>query len=269
METFLNYKKYRWLWVNLATLVVLIGIYVVNSPVGGRNGGTVVGYTYGTLGALAIVVLALLGVRKRSYKSNVSTVEGWVAVHIWLGLSLIVLVPLHAGFSFGINIHTLAYALMMLVILSGVWGAYNYLILPKELLAHRGGTKPKESLETIQALTNDIGKILDNKSDLFKKAVTELDVKWDPRFKSLFGLGVSELDKGKAQKLISELEDVEHDAALDVLQVIELKRNIIQGLLRETKARTLLKLWLYIHVPLTLALLVALAIHILVVLLYR
>ena len=42
------------------------------------------------------------------------------------GLSLIVIVTLHTGFQFGWNVHTLAYGLMLLVIVSGIFGIVVY-----------------------------------------------------------------------------------------------------------------------------------------------
>jgi len=49
--------------------------------------------------------------------------------HVYLGLSLLVIARC-TRLHFGWNVHTLAYALMVLVIVSGMFGAAAYAILP-------------------------------------------------------------------------------------------------------------------------------------------
>src|SRR5262249_36485147 len=114
-------------------------------------GGTWLGYTLGTIAALLIVWLMLLGIRKRRYNSRLGSVSGWASAHVYLGASLIILATLHCAFEFGRNIHTLAYALMMLVILSGFFGVYAYLRYPEMMTANLAG----ETLETMLMKVSD------------------------------------------------------------------------------------------------------------------
>ena len=114
--------------------------------------GTWLGYTLGVLGAVIIVWLMLLGVRKRAYASNVGTVQGWVSAHVYLGASLIIIVTLHCGFEFGWNIHTLAYVLMLLVIASGAWGLVLYFRNPPRLAGLLDGRSPAEHAQSLVEL---------------------------------------------------------------------------------------------------------------------
>ena len=125
-QSFLQYARLR--YFKLALLISLLSAvaYVVYRPPQGSYGGSWVGYTLGTIGALLILMLLWFGVRKRRYRSNVGQVQGWLSAHVYLGTSLIVIVTLHAGFEVGWNVHTLAYVLMLLVIASGMIGAYAY-----------------------------------------------------------------------------------------------------------------------------------------------
>jgi len=52
---------------------------------------------------------------------------------VYLGASLLVIATLHAAFQVGWNVHTLAYALMVVVILSGFYGVYAYLRYPPRI----------------------------------------------------------------------------------------------------------------------------------------
>ena len=74
----LGWQRRRYQWWALALVVLSIGLYLSQSPDAPqpRNGGTWQGYVLGTAGALLIVWLSLLGVRKRRYRSAAGTVEG-------------------------------------------------------------------------------------------------------------------------------------------------------------------------------------------------
>ena len=64
-ESFLRHERWRYLKAALALCALTIAVYLWHDPLDGPNGGTWLGYTLGTLGALLIVWLAWLGVRKR------------------------------------------------------------------------------------------------------------------------------------------------------------------------------------------------------------
>ena len=136
-QSFLSYRRKRYLWVALFLCAASIAAYAWHAPRSTPNGGTWLGYTLGGVGAVLILWLTLLGIRKRSYKSRLGTVQGWVSAHVYLGLALIVIVTLHTGFQFGWNIHTVAYVLMMIVIGSGLVGISAYLRLPTQMSENR------------------------------------------------------------------------------------------------------------------------------------
>ena len=115
-QSILAYARYRYLKIATAAVLIAIAAYVWDRPPNGRYGGTWLGYTLGTIGALLIVWLTYFGVRKRRYASNAGTVLGWLSAHCYLGTALLVIVTLHAAFQIGWNVHTLAYALMLAVI---------------------------------------------------------------------------------------------------------------------------------------------------------
>ena len=66
----LAWQRYRLFWWALGLTIASILLYATQGPEQGQpaNGGTWQGYTLGTVGALLIVWLSLLGVRK--YNNN-------------------------------------------------------------------------------------------------------------------------------------------------------------------------------------------------------
>ena len=66
-DSILTYAKSRYLWIALVLIGVSLIAYLAYDPGGPQNGGTWLGYTLGTIGALLIVWLMLFGIRKRSY----------------------------------------------------------------------------------------------------------------------------------------------------------------------------------------------------------
>jgi hypothetical protein len=263
-ETFISYRGYRWLIVTVFFIVVCGLIYAVNEPLGGRNGGTVVGYTYGTLATIGIVWLMMYGVRKRAYRSSLGTVQGWLSAHVWLGAGLLALVPLHAGFSFGWNVHTLAFLLMVLTIVSGVWGVINYETLASRIESHRGGIKSAQILEQLQSLSAGIKGICEGKSDDFKLLARRLNPPFAPTLITLLSKSkLVHIDQQVAGEALAKLPDHERDDALRMCSLLDQKCDLTNGLMEEARVKALLRIWLFVHVPASIALCVALAIHIL------
>jgi hypothetical protein len=263
-ETFLNYRQFRWLWFTLAALVLALVVFVVDAPPGGRNGGTVVGYALGAVATLAIVWLMAYGLRKRAYASSLGTVEGWLAAHVWIGIGLLVLVPLHAGFSFGLNVHTAAYVCMVVTIVSGIWGVANYTTLAGKISAHRGGASDHVLVEQMHALSQQIEQLCVAKSESFLELFNRFDFDFRPGFFSLLRLHeVPVVDHVVASDLVGRIGDAEREDGIALVGLIDQRAELMRTLLEQARIKALLKVWLYIHVPVSVALCVTLAIHIL------
>ena len=125
-ESFLRYARFRWLKIAIAASLLALAGYLLADVKPRPSGGSWYGYTLGTLGVLQILWLTLLGVRKRNMTRGRWSLKAWTSAHVYLGLSLIVVATLHTGFQLGWNIHTLAYVLMLVVILSGLFGVCAY-----------------------------------------------------------------------------------------------------------------------------------------------
>ncbi|MFQ5481482.1 MAG: hypothetical protein ACE5ER_01885 [Nitrospinaceae bacterium] len=263
-ENIFNYRNHRWFRANLAFLAILLVFYFLDHPLAGRRGDTVIGYAYGAVATLGILLLMVYGIRKRSYHSTVGTLVGWLSSHLWLGVSLIIIVPLHSGFQFGNNIHTLAYGFLVATILSGVWGALNYVRYPRHILSNRGGESAADLVEQIRMIDADLKKLERGKSDKFVGLMNYIDKPVKTNCRQIIFSRSSPEFKGNAQikKLILELPPEEQENGIKVLNIIEEKIRLINLFENEMRAHFWLKVWLFFHLPLSLGLLVTLGIHI-------
>ncbi len=263
-HSFLVYRHFRYLKWAAALTVTCIGIYWWHEPAVLPNGGSWVGYGLGTLGAVLILWLTWFGIRKRSYASTQGTVHGWLSAHVYFGLALVVVATLHTGFQFGWNVHTLAYALMLLVVCSGVVGVILYRWCPRLMSAALRGSSRRELLEEIAAGTASVLTLADEiGGEVHERVLLELDPS---------RATVKATTEAFNRYLVSLLAGADHavdaNALRALLAQIEYRALLLQRLQREARLKRLLDVWLLIHVPASIALLVALFIHIVAVFAY-
>ena len=268
-EGFLRYRNFRWAKVagGLAAATLLVYLLVDIQP--RHNGGSWLGYTLGTIGLLLILWLALLGVRKRAITRGGWSLKAWTSAHVYLGLALIVVGTLHSGFQFGWNVHTLAWALMMLVIASGAYGMAAYAVLPKALSDSRAEMTEPQMVEAVGALDRQIQAAAQPLGDAESRIVLGA-VSDDP-----FGGGLLARLTGRyprcanARALAALAGGGADGAALDEVRgLLERRGAALDRIRAYLRRRTMLEVWLFVHVPLTFALIAALIAHVVRVFFY-
>ncbi len=289
-ESILAFNKRRYLWVSLLISALAIAAYWINDPQEPPNGGTPLGYTLGTIGALMILWFTFLGIRKRRYSSTMGTVQGWLSAHVYLGIALIVIVLLHTGFQFGTNVHTLAFALMVLVVASGLYGVFIYVRYPERLSENRDGANRSELHDQLGDIDRRSKRIAETLPQEFQELVTS------GISRTLLGGSVWARLRGKDQSQVvlqrgggsevvanagqeaaldwlaeqqSRSSDPEVAAAIGELSaLIRNKRSLLKKLTEDMRLQATIEVWLYAHVPLTAGLLIALIVHIVTVFMY-
>jgi hypothetical protein len=267
-ESFLVHRRMRWFKVALAISLVAILGYALADVKPRPNGGSWYGYILGTIGALLIVWLSLLGVRKRAITRGRWSLKAWTSAHVYLGLSLIVVATLHTGFQFGWNVHTLAYALMILVIASGLYGIAVYAMLPAALSNNRRQMTKREMVDALAAIDRQLEQAAQplgrEEADWVIAALGQ-----DP-----FGYGVATRLSGRYRNdrtaaAIAAFATSGGGEARDRVRAL-LGRRIaqLQQIRRHMRLKAMLEVWLYVHVPATIALLGALTAHIVSVFYY-
>ncbi|NRB41669.1 MAG: hypothetical protein HRU20_24895 [Pseudomonadales bacterium] len=300
----LNFNHYRYLKIGLILLLICVLGYGLQGDIEPASGASFIGLALGIFSALLIIVLLLLGIRKRSFQYQLGRYNGWLSCHVYLGCVLLVSATLHTGFQWGWNIHGLAYGLMCLVIFSGVFGVFAYIQFPQYLTEeymHRDKLMRLQDIDeecvTLSSRWQEIAHDQDFSRTLHLNIYSAICLShlggsaWqqllgrDSSTRLLFEEVDVHLPEENAQqhsiihylsqhlsKLQAQKEDEHNRHTITVLQQLLVlfseKKQLLGDLSTVIRYKALLQLWLYFHIPLSIALLVAVSLHILSVFLY-
>lgn len=264
--SFLRHRGFRWLWIALALSGTATLGYLMIDQQPRPNGGTWYGYTLGTIGFGLIVWLSLLGVRKRRINPGAWSLKAWTSAHVYLGLSLIVVATLHTGFQIGWNVHTLAYVLMLLVIATGIYGVIAYATLPASMSANRKEMTRGQMLEALTAIDRQ----LESAAQPLSRGEADLVIA---------ALGQDVFAGGALARLTGRYPGCATARALGrmgsaseaerrVVALLEKRRGQLAQIRGALRIRAMLEVWLFVHIPLTLALIAALIAHVVSVFYY-
>jgi hypothetical protein len=310
----LGYHNYRYLKISGGLVVLALLAYMLEEPLDGESyGGTWLGYLLGIVSLLIVGVLMWYGIakrhtpgkryrrRERRKRENVlaqdtltslrrterrrprakaswrysGTLQEWLSAHVYLGVSLIVLATLHAGFQFGWNIHTLSYALMMLVIASGFFGIYAFRNYPRMMTLNMGEFSLDDLLLKIGEL-DELARIRalslpDDVNALVLRARRET------RIGGNFWQQISGVQRDcptafAAQQvlLLGKKYTQENQPILmrDLYSVLLQKEKLVSRAWQQIALQARLQGWVYFHAPLSVVMLAALAVHILSIFFY-
>ena len=286
-ETFLSHRSGRWAkWAVALIIASAIGYWAEDLRVP-PNGGSVFGYTSGTIAAVLMLVLTYLGRRKRHYGSKLGTVKGWTSAHVYLGVALIGLTLLHSGFQVGWNWHTLAFALMLIVCFSGIYGVWAYQHYPALIDRNNLSQTRGALIDQLLALDQEIAASLTRHEPHIASMVqgslerTALADRWldilrgNDRSEVLLpgkGLVPNKDMTALIDYLIEQIErGAQGDTALNLQSLITSlgeRATLISRIKEDLRLVTLTRIWLIVHIPLAFAAVVAVIIHVIAVFLY-
>ncbi|MBV8776498.1 MAG: hypothetical protein JO032_08340 [Alphaproteobacteria bacterium] len=269
-ESFLAYNRFRFLrW---ATVLVLLSIalYLGVRPYGQPYGGGWAGYTLGTVGALLILWLTWFGYRKRTYNSNSGRLAARLSAHVYLGLALFFVATLHTGFHFGWNIHTFAYALMCIVIASGIFGIFAYAHYPRQMTENRESMTTAQMLGRIAGIDDELRNVVMPLDDTTVAAIErciETNEIGGSAWRQLSGRypRCTTAAAIAHMEAIAEGHTIVQEAWRQTLVKLSEKAALLARIRRDIRFKAMMEAWLFLHIPLTFALLAALTAHIIAI----
>lgn len=270
--SFLAHANYRWLKIASLLCLICLLAYALIDVTPRPSGGTWLGYTLGTMGALLILWLSLIGMRKRTMTRGRWSLKAWTSAHVYLGLALIIIATLHCAFQFGWNVHTLAYVLMMLVILSGIYGATAYALLPRTLSAGREGMTEQQMIDGLRAVDRQLNDAAQPLAQIDAQPIQDA-LRDDPlqvsAWQRLSGHYPRCATRSALEACRAAAAGRRDDAALAKVEALLVRRlSMLERMRGHMRTKALIEIWLYVHIPLTIALFAALAAHIVSVFFY-
>lgn len=149
-----------WAIVSAVILGVFTAVYVAyaaRAPEGPR-GGSALGLTFGVIGFGFMIFAALLGARKRVPVWRIGRAQAWMRGHLWLGLLSLPVILFHGGFHFGGTLTSVLMWLLMITVVSGLFGAALQHYVPRVMTAD-------VKLETIYDEIGTVRKLLREEAD--------------------------------------------------------------------------------------------------------
>jgi hypothetical protein len=122
-----------WLWFCVVVVVLSALAYISNAAHTTARGGTPLGLTFGALALACMIFAALLSVRKRFPIWRIGRARLWMKAHLWLGFLSLPLVLFHAAFHARGLLTGVLLLLTVVVVASGVLGAYLQHTLPLKM----------------------------------------------------------------------------------------------------------------------------------------
>jgi hypothetical protein len=267
-ESVLAYDRFRFLKWSTALILLSFALFFMVRPYGSPYGGGWTGYTLGTIGAVLILWLTWFGYRKRSYAGNHGRLAARLSAHVYLGLALFFVATLHTGFHLGWNVHTLAYALMCIVIASGIFGVFAYARYPRLMTENRENMTTAQLLGRLAGLDEELRGAalpLDDATVAVVERAIDTTAIGGSAWRQLSGRypGCTTATAiAHMEAHTSEMRDEIADSWRQTRLRLDEKAAVLQRIRADIRYKGLMEVWLYFHVPLTFALIAALTAHI-------
>lgn len=259
---------FLFLKISCAVTILVLGVYAWHNPAGGPKGDTWLGYTLGIGSALVVCWLAYFGIRKRRYAAGSVDLRTWLAAHIYLGVLVIIVATLHSGFRLGLNLHGLAWLLLVLTCISGVFGLQAYIRYPRLMVANRGGIAFDALLGQIadadremQATAMPMGDDLSQSVHAAIIGTTLSGTAWQ-RLSGRFAACPTARMRQKVEIMLRSPSVDEVPALRQLLAQVIRKEALLARVRRELQLLAWLQVWLFFHIPLSCALLAAITAHV-------
>ncbi len=264
-----------WTLALLGGSLLLIGVFVANGVLGDVRSGNAWGLSYGAGAVALLVVSAAYGARRRTMRLATRVGAGparlWLSLHTLTGGLFLLLVLMHSGFRLPTGWVTWGlWLLSFWTVASGFFGLALQRWIPRKLTSglsievhyDRIPELVEETRERAEGLAESAGETV---RGFYERRVagTFRRPRWRWRYFLDAGAGIRrtlrEFD------FLAERLSADERKRLEALRLLMISKSEIDA---HHTLQGALRLWLYLHVPATAALLALLAIHLFMVLAY-
>lgn len=259
-DGFLVHRRFRYAWLALLLVGAVVAAFVYRDRIDPGAADLAFGYGLGGLALAIMLLLAWFGVRKRSYANGSGRLRGWLSAHVYLGIALIFLVPLHGGFAIEPDVHGLAYVLVLITVFTGLFGVAFYGFYPRRVAANREGLTFDDMVKRIAEMDIELRglapKLSEAANDIARAEAAGLRLGG--------GAGILFLKpRNRSRRAQTDLHRlaIDSDAARRAEALLERKAEVVDRVQRDIQMRSRMRAWLLVHVPLSLAALAVVIAH--------
>ena len=264
-------KRYglRWQLISLVLFIALLASYrwyTQNEQF--PHGGSVMGLIYGVIALILMLMLVFFGVRKRWHRTRWGKLESWLQGHMYLGILSFFVILAHTGFRFEDKVAVALFIVIIAVILSGMLGAVLYKIVPRMLTEVGSNLTIDQMSDQLNQIARSMARVASEKSQTFQGIYRDLMKQSVPGWGAGWRLLLSD-SRGSALRKsqgdwTKQLGSVGRDEQADLRQLLVLSRQHKElhiRLIAQQRYKNLLDFWLFLHLPLSLAMLVLIVAH--------
>jgi hypothetical protein len=255
----------QWADAFVAAVVLCLLAYLINGLVSEVNAGNWWGLTYGMLATALMLGAALYGIRRRKLNTDIGKSQTWVQFHVYGGTVFMLLVFMHSGFHLPSGVmNWLLWILSLWVTVSGIVGVALQKWIPKLLTS---GLAIEAIYERIPELVAQIreraeklaGTCADPVRDFYQRNVAVVMAGPNPR--AIYYIDIT----GGIRSRMKQFEYLRQFVSGDEREKVDELRSLYKTKLELDAHYTLqkaLRWWLYTHVPISLVLIVLVALHV-------
>ena len=254
----------RWPLLFASAAILLIVIHAVSRDEQLGRTARAVDLTYGLTALFAVAILCAYWIRANVYSRRIGSRRGWYVSHVYIGTLLMGLVYMHSGFRFT---GTLSGALLLLFFgatASGVIGAAMYVVIPLRLAKSMGEAVTmrefKARLDKIIAEADGVARkapaeFVDLYTERLRRAIVE------PRWIGGYLTRNEKETVDAAEEYFDKLRqripaDAAHD--MEMLKPLFVEKETLNFKIARLH---ILRAWLSIHLPLSIALVATAIVH--------
>ena len=251
--------------------VGLHGLLGLDTP-GGLTGGTAVGLWYGLIGSGLMIFAGLLSAHRRlPVRRWLGSRQTWLRGHIWLGLLSVVFILCHSGYHWGGPLEIALWVVLLVTVVTGIVGLGIQASVPRLLTQRVPAEAPYEQIghlcevmrrdadELVAGVLASQGKV---DADIAEELSRAYEEKVRPFLAERFDRSSPLARSLGAEVFFGRLRSTAGmEAVGDVLDKLQVMCDERRQLGRQARLHFWLHVWLLVHIPITVALLILGLLH--------
>jgi hypothetical protein len=225
------------------------------------------GLGFGVVGAFMMILMLTYSLRKRIKSfTHMGSLAGWLRLHIYLGIVGPVLIVLHTSFKVQ-GLVAVSFWSMVVVALSGYFGRYLYLQIPRNIQGHELG------LHEIEESNRALSAMLSEEYKVGEDQLVRLDALVDVRLPQRAGLWRSLLvsfisdigwifKRRRVQKEYGEILSLPRTHLRQLMRLMRERAQLRRRILLLSRIQQLFHYWHVVHKPFAIVMYIVMTVHI-------